>query len=130
MGYWCKKVKIVKDFSPRTFLDGLDEFPPALSIIECHQDEVWEVPLGAEVNAFSDKTSVEMVAIGDNILEIQWHPEYTKDILNNLIDRLLKNNAIEKGSAEDARLKLQVAEPDRKCWERICRAFLKGKWNQ
>ncbi|KAK2985896.1 hypothetical protein RJ640_002484 [Escallonia rubra] len=90
-----RKVKIVKDFSPCTFLDGLDEFPPALSIIECHQDEVWEVPVGAEVISFSDKTGVEMFAIGDNILGIQGHPEYTKDILNNLIDRLLTNDAIE-----------------------------------
>ncbi|KAK3009686.1 hypothetical protein RJ639_014389 [Escallonia herrerae] len=125
-----RKVKIVKDFSPCSFLDGLDEFPPSLSIIECHQDEVWEVPVGAEVIAFSDKTGVEMFAIGDNILGIQGHPEYTKDILNNLIDRLLTNDAIEKGFAEDARLKLQVAEPDSKCWERICRVFLKGTWNQ
>ncbi|KAK2979947.1 hypothetical protein RJ640_001277, partial [Escallonia rubra] len=114
-----RKVKIVKDFTSCSFLDGLDEFPPALSIIECHQDEVWEVPVGAEVIAFSDKTGVEMFAIGDNILGIQGHPEYTKDILNNLIDRLLTSDAIEKGFAEDARLKLQVAEPDRKCWERI-----------
>ncbi|KAK2980216.1 hypothetical protein RJ640_017696 [Escallonia rubra] len=90
-----RKVKIVKDSSPCSFLDGLDEFPPALSIIECHQDEVWEVPVGAEVIAFSEKTGVEMFTIGDNILGIQGHPEYTKDILNNLIDRLLTNDAIE-----------------------------------
>ncbi|KAI7993990.1 Gamma-glutamyl peptidase 5 [Camellia lanceoleosa] len=42
---------------------------------------VWEVPVGAEVIAFSDKTRVEIIGI-------QGHPEYTKDILNNLIDRL------------------------------------------
>ncbi|KAK2979946.1 hypothetical protein RJ640_001276 [Escallonia rubra] len=90
-----RKVKIVKDFSSCSILDGLDEFPPALSIIECHQDEVWEVPAGAEVIAFSDKTSVEMFAIGDNILGIQGHPEYTKDVLDNYIDRLLTNDAIE-----------------------------------
>ncbi|KAL7170706.1 hypothetical protein ACSBR2_035561 [Camellia fascicularis] len=35
-----RKVRIVKDFSPCAFLDSLDEIPPALSIIECHQDEV------------------------------------------------------------------------------------------
>ncbi|CAL5328324.1 unnamed protein product [Camellia sinensis] len=94
---------------------GLDEIPPALSIIECHQDEVWEVPVGAEVIAFSDKTRVEMFIIGDHILGIQGHPEYTKDILNNLIDRLLTNDSIKKGFAEDVKSKLQLAEPDRKC---------------
>ncbi|KAI8570230.1 hypothetical protein RHMOL_Rhmol01G0018000 [Rhododendron molle] len=122
-----RKVRIVKDISPCAILDDLDDFPPALSIIECHQDEVWEVPVGAEVIAFSDKTGVEMFTFGDHILGIQGHPEYTKDILNNLIDRLLNTSCIEKGFADDARLKLQIAERDRKCWERICKMFLKGR---
>ncbi|XAR66717.1 hypothetical protein NMG60_11013033 [Bertholletia excelsa] len=122
-----RKVKILKDFSPCAFLDGMDEIPPALSIIECHQDEVWEVPVGAEVIAISDKTGVEMFAIGDRIMGIQGHPEYTKDILNNLIDRLLSNDSIEKWFAEEAKSKLELADPDRKCWERICKIFLKGR---
>lgn len=122
-----RNVKIVKHFSPCSFPDGLNEIPPALSIIECHQDEVWEVPRGAEVVAFSDKTGVEMFTIGDHILGIQGHPEYTNDILNNLIDRLLSNGCIEINFAEDAKLKLQIAEPDRKGWERICKLFLKGR---
>ena len=90
-----REVKIVKDMSVPSFLEDLDEIPSSLSIIECHQDEVWEVPMGAEVIAFSDKTGVEMFAIGQHILGIQGHPEYTKDILYNLIDRLLSNNSIE-----------------------------------
>ncbi|KAF8407301.1 hypothetical protein HHK36_006428 [Tetracentron sinense] len=154
-----RKVKMVEDLPACSFLDGLKEIPPCLSIIECHQDEVrsfvsqflllyvcmqarrgggggcggydqstrvWEIPLGAEVIAFSEKTGVEMFAIGDHILGIQGHPEYTKDIMYNLIDRLLKNNSIERRFAEDAKLILAVAEPDRKSWERICRSFLKG----
>lgn len=90
-----RKVKIVKDLSSFSFLEDLDAIPPALSIIECHQDEVWEVPLGAQVIAFSDKTGVEMFTIGSHLLGIQGHPEYTNDILSNLIDRLLNNNSIE-----------------------------------
>ena len=35
-----RKVRIVKDFSPCGFLEGFDDIPPALTIIECHQDEV------------------------------------------------------------------------------------------
>ncbi|CAL8990910.1 unnamed protein product [Prunus brigantina] len=122
-----RKVKIVKDLSPFSFFDGLDEIPPALSIIECHQDEVWEVPLGAEVIGYSNKTGVEMFTIGGHILGIQGHPEYSKDILYNLIDRLLNNNYIEEGFAENARSALQLAEPDRKIWEKICKIFLKGR---
>ncbi|KAK6235986.1 Glutamine amidotransferase - like 4 [Theobroma cacao] len=124
-----RKVKIVKDLSASSFLEDLDEIPPSLSIIECHQDEVWEVPMGAEVIAFSDKTGVEMFAIGQHILGIQGHPEYSKDILYNLIDRLLKNNSIERDFAENAKVGLEIAEPDRKCWETICRNFLRRRQN-
>ena len=33
---------------------------------------------------------------------------------------------MQTGLAEDARSKLEIAEPDRKCWQQICKAFLKG----
>eukprot|EP00262_Sarcandra_glabra_P007539 TRINITY_DN20410_c0_g1_i1.p1 TRINITY_DN20410_c0_g1~~TRINITY_DN20410_c0_g1_i1.p1 ORF type:complete len:252 (+),score=56.61 TRINITY_DN20410_c0_g1_i1:70-825(+) len=122
-----RKVMMVEDLPPSKFLDGLDAIPPHVSIIECHQDEVYEVPLDAEVIAFSDKTSVEMFSIGDRILGIQGHPEYTKDILCNLIDRLLNNNIIERGFAEDRKSTLEEAEPDREFWEKICKSFLKGR---
>ncbi|XP_059638185.1 gamma-glutamyl peptidase 3-like [Cornus florida] len=122
-----RKVKIMKDDSPCSFLDGLDENLPALSIIECHQDEVWQVPVGAKVMACSEKTGVEMFTIGEHILGIQGHPEYTKDILNNIIQRLLNNNSIEKTFAEDVKSKILLAEPDRKCWGRICKSFLNAR---
>lgn len=51
--------------------------------------------MGAKILAHSEKTGVEMFTFGDNILGIQGHPEYTKDILDNLIDRLLSINSIE-----------------------------------
>ncbi|KAK9055188.1 hypothetical protein SSX86_026270 [Deinandra increscens subsp. villosa] len=95
----------------------------------CFGHQVWELPTGAEVIAFSDKTGVEMFVIGDHILGIQGHPEYSKDILNNLIDRLLCQDSIETEVAKEARTKLEIDEPDRKCWQEICKAFLKGLWN-
>lgn len=56
------------------------------------------MPLGAEVIAFSEKTRVEIFCLGDHILGIQGHPEYTKDILCNLIDRLLCSDSIDVSS--------------------------------
>ncbi|KAE9464270.1 hypothetical protein C3L33_03802, partial [Rhododendron williamsianum] len=127
-----RKVRIVKDFSPCGFLDGLDqEIPPALSIIECHQDEAgMGGPGGSRSDRIFGQNWCGDVHIGDHILGIQGHPEYTKDILNNLIDRLLTNGCIEKGFAEDVKSQMEIAEPDRKCWEKICKKFLKGRWNQ
>lgn len=51
---------------------------------------MWELPPKAELIAWSEKTGVEMFKYGDHIMGIQGHPEYTKDILLNLIDRLVK----------------------------------------
>jgi hypothetical protein len=57
-------------------------------------EQVWEVPEGAEVLASSDKTGVEMFCVGEHMLGIQGHPEYTEDILLNLVDRLLAAGSI------------------------------------
>ena len=48
----------------------------------------------AEVMAWSEKTGIEMFRYGDHIMGIQGHPEYTKDILLHLIDRLLQLDLI------------------------------------
>ncbi|KAK6944308.1 Glutamine amidotransferase [Dillenia turbinata] len=121
-----RKVNILKDLSPYDYnLGQSDQIRKSLSIIECHQDEIWEVPQGAEVIAYSDKTGVEMFKIGNHIMGIQGHPEYTKDILCDIIDRLVKNNSIPKSFGEYANSWSLVAEPDRKCWEKICKNFLK-----
>lgn len=53
-----------------------------------------ELPPKAEVMAWSKKTGIEMFKHGDNIMGIQGHPEYTKDILLHLVDRLLRRNLI------------------------------------
>lgn len=52
-------------------------------------NQVWELPPKAELIAWSEKTGVEMFKYGDHIMGIQGHPEYTKDILLNLIDRVV-----------------------------------------
>ncbi|XP_051150178.1 gamma-glutamyl peptidase 5-like [Andrographis paniculata] len=123
-----RRVKFIEDFHFSIFLStDYDQriIPPTLSIIECHQDEVWEVPSGARVLAHSEKTGVEMFTFGENILGIQGHPEYNKDILNNLIDRLHSNNSIDIVFVENAKLQLMEAEPDTESWQRICKGFLK-----
>lgn len=56
--------------------------------------QVWEAPEGADVLAWSDKTGVEMFCVGDRVLGIQGHPEYTGDILLSLIDRLASSDSI------------------------------------
>lgn len=45
--------------------------------------------------AWSDKTKIEMFRYGDHILGIQGHPEYTEDILQHLVDRLILRRMID-----------------------------------
>ncbi|KAG1326465.1 gamma-glutamyl peptidase 3-like [Cocos nucifera] len=122
-----RKVIMVEDLPQHRFFDRLEEIPPYASIIQCHQDEVLEVPLGAEVIASSEKTGVEIFCLGDHILGVQGHPEYTKDILCNLIDRLLCSDSIDRAFANEAKAAVEAAEPDRKFWEKMCKSFLKGR---
>ncbi|KAF7843031.1 gamma-glutamyl peptidase 5-like [Senna tora] len=88
---------------------------------------VTELPPKAEVIAGSDKTGIEMFRYGDHIMGIQGHPEYTKDILLHLIDRLVQRNFIMEGFAAEARAKAALWEPDREAWKRVCISFLKGR---
>lgn len=89
-----RKVEIMES-SEWKFVEEMGEIPGSMFIIECHGDEVWEIPFGAKVIGFSDKTGVEVFAIGDHILGIQGHPEYSKDILYDLVDRLVNNDTIQ-----------------------------------
>ncbi|CAL9122720.1 unnamed protein product [Musa textilis] len=100
--------------------------PSHLRVIECHRDEVWQLPPHAEVMACSEKTGVEMFRCGDHIMGIQGHPEYNKDILLHLVDRLLQRNLIQTCHAEAAKASLDAREPDQEAWKRLCKGFLKG----
>nr|CAD1825034.1 unnamed protein product [Ananas comosus var. bracteatus] len=123
-----RKVMIMEDLLQCTSTFGaLEDIPQCAMIIECHQDEVWEVPFGAKVLAYSEKTGVEMFCVGEHILGIQGHPEYTKDILYNLIDRLVSNESIGRKFSEDAKAQVEAVEPDTKFWELLCKSFLKRR---
>lgn len=107
------------------------KIPSVISIIECHQDKVYRAPLGAEIVGSSVKTNIEMFCVGDNIMGIQGHPEYTTDILFHLVDGILDKNLAEvrvflnfqEKINEDA---LQKKQPDRDIWQKICKSFLKA----
>lgn len=99
------------------------KIPSVISIIECHQDKVYRAPLGAEIVGSSVKTNIEMFCVGDNIMGIQGHPEYTTDILFHLVDGILDKNLAEEKMNEDT---LQKKQPDRDIWQKICKSFLKA----
>ncbi|XP_054803481.1 gamma-glutamyl peptidase 5-like [Prosopis cineraria] len=101
--------------------------PSKLSIIQCHRDEVRELPAKAEIIAWSEKTGIEMFRFGDHIMGIQGHPEYTIDILLHLIDRLVQRDLILEAYGVEARAKAVLREPDREVWKKLCVSFLKSR---
>ncbi|CAA0830998.1 Class I glutamine amidotransferase-like superfamily protein [Striga hermonthica] len=104
------------------------EMPSSLSIIECHRDEVRELPREVEVLAWSEKTGVEMLVYGEHVVGIQGHPEYTKDILLHLIDRLITRNIIQESLGKEVKSKLgELFEADTQAWKKLCMSFLKGR---
>ncbi|KAK3016258.1 hypothetical protein RJ639_006089 [Escallonia herrerae] len=113
--------------SPSSKLLGSLTMPSLMSVIECHQDEVRELPPKAEVMAWSKKTGIEMFRHGDHIMGIQGHPEYTKDILLHLIDRLLQRNFITETYANEVKASVDAQEPDREAWKKLCTCFIKGR---
>uniref|UniRef100_A0A6N2LIV4 Glutamine amidotransferase domain-containing protein n=1 Tax=Salix viminalis TaxID=40686 RepID=A0A6N2LIV4_SALVM len=122
---WDIGIKTI-NFSASWRLSSSVKTPAALSVIECHRDEVKELPPRAEVIAWSDKTGIEMFRCGDHAMGIQGHPEYTKDILLHLINRLLRCNFITDSYAEEIKANLEGTEPDREAWKKLCINFLKG----
>ncbi|KAK1402080.1 gamma-glutamyl peptidase 5-like [Heracleum sosnowskyi] len=113
--------------SPSSKLFSSLNMPDFLSVIECHRDEVWELPPKAEVVAWSENTGVEMFKYSDHVLGIQGHPEYTRDILLHLVDRLQRCDFILESYADKVKSRVDASEPDRDAWKKLCTSFLKRK---
>ncbi|KAJ4799002.1 hypothetical protein LUZ62_050248 [Rhynchospora pubera] len=122
-----RRVNFVNALETLKLFEPFQEEPHSASIIEVHQDEVRMVPRRAKVLAYSDHTRVEVFAIGNHILGFQGHPEYTKDILNNLVDRLVNNASITRKFGDEAKKRIDESEIDREFWLKICKTFLKQR---
>ncbi len=56
-----------------------------LNFLASHQDQVIELADGARTIASNENCPHVMTRIGDHILTLQWHPEFTKDYLEKLL---------------------------------------------
>lgn len=74
-----------------------NEIPDSMAIIKCHQDEVLVLPETAKVLAYSTNYEVEMFSIEDHLFCIQGHPEYNKEILFEIVDRVLAQGFVKVG---------------------------------
>lgn len=100
--------------------------PPSLSILEIHQDEIYTLPPGGEVLASSETTSIEIFAVGDRVLGIQGHPEFTKDISLDILDGYARKLKVPEEAISRARLTLKEGKPDREIFKQLCTSFMKA----
>ncbi|CAH8364277.1 unnamed protein product [Eruca vesicaria subsp. sativa] len=121
-----RTITIAKDKEKLGLYFG-DEVPASLAIVKCHQDQVLELPDSATVLASSEVCQVEMFSIGDHFLCIQGHPEYNKEILFEIVDRVLNMKLMEQEFADKAKSTMETAQPDKDLWQKLCKNFLKGQ---
>lgn len=100
--------------------------PSSLSILEAHQDEVFEVPPGGEVLASSDKTCIEIFAMGNQVLGVQGHPEFTEDIAFDILGAYSKKHGIPAEVVSQAKLTLQEGKADTEMLKQMCKSFMKA----
>ncbi|CAL0311993.1 unnamed protein product [Lupinus luteus] len=63
-------------------------------------------------------------------MRIQGHPEYSTNILFQIIDSLIQRDFIMEAVAVEARKKASLWDPDMEAWKRLCINFLKGHSNR
>ncbi|OAE23378.1 hypothetical protein AXG93_1660s1370 [Marchantia polymorpha subsp. ruderalis] len=99
--------------------------PPVIRIYESHRDQVKEIPPGGELLGFSERTGIEMYAVGDNILAIQGHPEFSEDVVRDIVDTRSSSGVLNDAETKTARDTLKEGPHDREILQRICKLFLK-----
>ncbi len=84
--------------------------PPleVLNIIVSHQDQISELPPEAELLASSDFCPYYMIQLGENILSIQGHPEFSKEYSRTLMQHRVTMIGEPTLSIAEESLKLEV----------------------
>lgn len=131
-GCWevgARSVAVAAEARERLAADGASWarlLPDTLCLHEFHQDQVLEVPPGATLLASSERCPVEMYAVGDHVLCIQGHPEFDREV----VEQLAAPRLAAIGEADVARMRQSLEEvpvaQQAQQLQAICRAFLKG----
>ena len=70
-----------------------DGLPDQFNVVQTHSDAILTDVPGAQVLARSPQAENQAMAIGNHIRTVQWHPEFTADIISDYIH--LRQEAIE-----------------------------------
>ena len=101
--------------------NGVGELPDPLLLYESHRDAVLRVPPGAVNLASSPRTPSEMFALGETVLGMQAHPEFSAETVRELIES--RSGIIPQERADEGLASLD-AVPHRESAKGILEAFL------
>ena len=105
---WCVGAHNFNMLTKKKWMD------PALdhaNLLMLCQDQVVELPGGAEVISSADSCKIGMFTIADNILAIQGHPEFATEYLNDIIKD--REDKIGTNKAKEALISLESALSNR-----------------
>jgi GMP synthase-like glutamine amidotransferase len=106
-------------------LSSFRQVPNPASILVSHMDAVTRLPDKARHLAFSARTEYEMFTLGDSVLSLQGHPEYDRELIEEIIDLLAGLSILPPDRAEEGRASLTRA-PERAFFQGLLRRFLQG----
>eukprot|EP00899_Mesostigma_viride_P006657 jgi/Mesvir1/15993/Mv08299-RA.1 len=119
----CKKISFSDNLAGKRYARDL---PREAYILGIHRDQVYKLPPGAELLASSPNTPYEMYAVGDNVLCVQGHPEFSKEVVRGLTASRVDAGIIDPHVLASAVRSLEENNPDDGLWRRICLDFLKS----
>ncbi|KAF3776100.1 Gamma-glutamyl peptidase 5 [Nymphaea thermarum] len=102
------------------------QLPPTVNVLVSHRDQVSCVPPGALILGSSKKTKIEMFSIGDHVLGLQYHPEFFKDVVLDIIHNLLTTNMLDDDTAKEAIQSVEENDLHQEQLKGLCKTFLKG----
>ena len=98
--------------------------PSTCNLYFAHQDQVTVLPPDAELLGGSEFCPIALYTVGDNVLAIQGHPEFTPSIMEDIRVQLEGN--MDDGLYKTAGSSLQSPKPDRAISGQWIHNFLKG----
>lgn len=114
----------VQDLEIDTPFTWLDDAPSTIRLIHSHQDQVLELPSGAVRVATTPACPLAMFQIGNHIMAVQGHPEFTPEYAGELYEK--RRKLFGERLYEEARTSLDEGHDSRVLAEWIVR-FLHAK---
>ena len=90
----------------------------------CHQDQVTKLPASADLIAGNDFCPNGIFAIGDQVLGIQGHPEFTRAVMAQLLVELQSETGEQVSQSAEA--SLRMGEPDGEVFAQWVANFLQA----